>query len=173
MKKFLLITMFVAVACLCNAQYSVERLDAKEISANQTPRAVAYNFVKSIIDMDYERMYQYVTSEYVVALKEYAEKRGMSVPELFSGTEFHDVVDMRQVLKLGYDVVITSSYDMETDIYFKDGKNPYNGMPAMSVKFNCMDSRGNLYDGLQGDYDTTARVMLVKQNGVWKVFGLK
>jgi len=51
--------------------------------------------------------------------------------------------------------------------------NPYKGLPALSVSFTCVDADDNDYDGTYGDYDVTARVLLVKIDGIWKVFGFK
>ena len=47
MKKTILILFVLLYACCCHAQ-SIERLSKIEIEENETPRAVAYNFVKSI-----------------------------------------------------------------------------------------------------------------------------
>lgn len=84
----------------------------------------------------------------------------------------HDIVDMRPVVKMGYEIVVTNSSNLDIEEYFKSqGKqNPYKGLPGLSISFNCTDSNGNLYEG---KYDTSTRILLVNINGKWKVFGFK
>ena len=45
--------------------------------------------------------------------------------------------------------------------------------PAYAFKFDCADANNKLYDGSQGQYDTDVTVMVVKEKGLWKVFGFK
>ena len=171
-KTFLLIVTFL-FSYGCFAQ-QIERLSQKEISENETPRAVAYNFVKAIIDENYAKMYNLMTEEFRRDLESELES-GVTLQTLFSSDNIHDIVEMRPVVKMGYEVVIYDSWVVNTDDFFgMYGKeNPYKGLPAFSVSFNCADAYNNFYDGTYGDYDTSARVLLVKKNGVWRVFMFK
>ena len=79
----------------------------------------------------------------------------------------HDIVGMRPVVNMGYDVVIYDSRILDTDKYFDmyGEQNPYAGLPAYSVSFTCAAANGDLYDGTYGEYDVTTRVLLVKVDG--------
>jgi hypothetical protein len=175
-KIFLVIVAIMAVSFtnVCKAQ-NIERLSTREIEECATPRSVAYNFVMSIINQDYERMKTLMTWQFMLQEID-LKQEGLSWAKLYSSSEYvHDIVEMRPVVQAGYSVVITNSYVLDTDNYFTvyGEKNPYSGLDAFSVSFNCADAQDNIYDGKYGDYDTTARILLVKQDGKWKVFGFK
>jgi len=163
--------MAVSFTSVCNAQ-NIERLSEQEINACETPHSVAYNFVMSIINQDYTKMESLMTSEYLNEMKEGLKKEGITWAKLFSSEYVHDIVEMRPVIKIGYSVVITDFYVTDTDKFYGmyGEKSPYSGMPAFSVFFNCADSQDNIYFG---DYDTTARILLVEKNGKWQVFAFK
>lgn len=171
MKKSFLILLIIFCSCFGYAQ-QVERLSNAEIEANETPKAVAYNFVTSIINENYAQTVELMTLGFFFELMPGLFGEGIPIEQLFSREYMHDIVDMRPVVKLGYEVVITDSWELDSDKYFEDGSK-YKGEPAFSVSFNCVDANNNFYDGSHGEYDTTARVMLVKEEGVWKVFGFK
>jgi hypothetical protein len=172
-KSFLVVVAIMAVSftSVCKSQ-PIERLSEKEINTCETHHSVAYNFVMSIIQQDYKKMESLMTWQYL--LKE-IDLEGLTWEKLYSGEYVHDIVEMRPVVKAGYSVIITNSYVLDTDKYFGmyGEENPYAGLPAVSVSFNCADSQDNIYDGKYGQYDTTARILLVEQNGKWKVFGFK
>lgn len=175
MKKSILILFVLLYACCCHAQ-SIERLSKIEIEENETPRAVAYNFVKSIIEENYVRMYLFTTPQFRAELQEWKKDVGVEeMRDLFTLDHMHDIVGMRPVVNMGYDVVIYDSRILDTDKYFDmyGEQNPYAGLPAYSVSFTCAAANGDLYDGTYGEYDVTTRVLLVKVDGKWKVFGFK
>lgn len=174
MKKAILI-ISVMLCTFGAAAQQIERLSKAEIEANETPRAVAYNFVNYIIEQDYVRMYMLITPHFRTGLKDWAQSEGVELTQLFTRDHMHDIVDMRPVVQMGYDVVIYNSWIVNTDDYFGmyGETNPYKGLPAFSVSFTCADANNNIYDGTYGDYDITARVLLVKIDGKWKVFGFK
>lgn len=171
MKNFFVILSVVVCPLLISAQ-TIERLSKSEISENETPRAVAYNFVLSIINEDYLKMYSLMTAEFRSDLNTALVSENMSCSQLFSPDNMHDIVGMRPVVKMGYDVVITNSWILNQNDVARYSEN-YVGLPAFSVSFNCVDAYNNFYDDTYGAYDTTARVLLVKQEGEWKVFGFK
>ena len=171
MKKVVLIlSMLICVGWGYSQQ--IERLSESEIEANETPKAVAYNFVTSIINEDYAKTVDLMTLGFFFELMPSLFGEGIPIDQLFSNKYMHDIVDMRPVVKLGYEVVITDSWELESDKYFEEDSKYY-GAPAISVSFNCADANNNFYDGKHGEYDTTARVLLVKEDGLWKVFGFK
>ncbi len=174
MKKAFLF-LLVIVCSFCGQAQQIERLSKSEIEENETPRAVAYNFVNYIIEQEYVRMYLLVTPQFRAEMREWAQTEGVELTKLFTRDHMHDIVDMRPVVQMGYDLVIYNSWVLDTDEFFGmyGESNPYKGLPAFSVSFTCVDANDNVYDGTYGDYDVTARVMLVKIDGKWKVFGFK
>lgn len=158
-KTFLFLSIFF-LSFLTHAQ-QITRLTQSEIKANETPQAVAYNFVHSIVVKDYTTMAKLCTSEFYAELNKWAESEGVALSKLFTSQYMHDVVGMRPVIASGYSIVITDQWKLD----------PYNGQPAYSVSFNCADANNNLYD--EGEYDTTTRVLLVKKDGQWKVYRFK
>lgn len=54
-----------------------------------------------------------------------------------------------------------------------DNKNLFEGLPSICVKLDDLDADDNSYDGSKGDFDTDANVILVKKDGVWRVFTFK
>ncbi len=171
---FLILSVFLCSYC-CFAQ-QIERLSKREIEENESHRAVAYNFVTSIIEQDYVRMNMLVTDSFRAELQEWQKMDGVEeLNELFTPDHMHDIVDMRPVVNMGYDVVLYDSWILDTDLFFyRYGEpNPYEGLPAYSVSFTCADSNNEIYDGSCGKYDVTARVLLVEIDDHWKVFGFK
>ncbi len=174
MKKALLITISLILSWGCYAQ--IERLSQKEIKECETPRAVAYKFVKYDIDRNTVGIAFLSTELFYNELQEWAQSAGVnSLKQLLTRDYMHDIVDMGPVVKMGYDIVISDSYILDLDKHFAMyGKpNPYKGCPGFSVSFTCADANNNIYDGTYGNYDVTARVLLVNYKGGWKVFGFK
>ena len=175
MKKTFLIFLIILVSYCCCAQ-QIERLSHREIEEDETPRAVAYNFVKYVIDRNNVGIYLHTTHLFYEELLEWKESAGVeNLKELFTRDYMHDIVDMGPVVKMGYDIVIYDSWILDTDKYYGTygETNPYAGLPAFSVSFTCADANDNIYDGTYGEYDVTTRVLLVKVDNKWKVFGFK
>lgn len=172
MKKIVCLLTLSLFAFAAHTQ-QIERLSDAEIKGYKTPKSVAYNFVMSIINERYTKMQLLMTLDYRDELKE--EMGEKTFQTYFSRGNLHDIVDMRPVVKMGYDVVITGCYEINTDNYFeRQGKfNPYKGLPALSISFDCADSNNNLYDDSKGRYDTDTKVLVVKIGDEWNVFGFK
>ena len=159
----------------CFAQ-QIERLSQKEIKECETPRAVAYKFAQYVINQNAVGIAFLSTDEFYVELKEWEKNAGVSsLKQLFTRDHMHDIVDMGPVVKMGYDIVISDSWILDLDKHFGmyGEPNPYKGCPGYSVSLTCADANNNIYDGTYGDYDITARILLVKDQGHWKVFGFK
>jgi hypothetical protein len=97
---------------------------------------------------------------------------GIPIDQLFSTEYTHTIVDMRPVVKLGYEVVAVDCSAFDTKSYFREGSQ-YRGEPAYSVTFDCFDANNKMYDGSHGQYDTDVTVRVVKEDGAWKVFGFE
>ena len=174
MKKTVLILSVVLCSLGSHAQ-QIERLSKPEIEANETPRAVAYNFVMSIINKDYQRMFELATPEYKDMVKEILRENDATVEQYFSGGFFrNDVVGMRYVMGMGgYEVAVTDVHPRDLTPFFQDEPNPFEGLPSICVELSCVDVENHPYDGSKGDYDANTNVILVKKEGVWRVFTFK
>lgn len=182
MKKTVLILSVFFCSFGGNAQQIV-RLNPNEIETNETPQAVAYNFVMSIINEDYDMTRGLITPYFQGMIDRWAYEAGVpeeeimsgkTVERLFSGEYFmNDIMGMRPVIKKGYDLVITDSFEEDLSRYFSDDENPYEGYRAYSVSFTCADAKDNIYDGKYGEYDITTRVVLLYQHGRWMVLFFK
>lgn len=169
-------TIIILLLLLCSGWWGyaqhIERLSKAEIEANKTPRAAAYNFVTSVITENYAQTVELMTLGLFFELMPDLFGEGIPINQLFSMEYMHDIVDMRPVVKLGYEVVIVASQDINSEEYFEEGSK-YRGQPAYAFKFDCADANNKLYDGSQGQYDTDVTVMVVIEEGKWKVFGFK
>lgn len=172
MRKILFVVCILFVCVSCVAQQSIERLSLAEISENSTPKAVAYNFVTSVIEERYHTTVELMTLGLFFELMPDLFGGGIPINQLFSSEYTHNIVDMRPVVKLGYEVVLVASQDINSEEYFEEGSK-YRGQPAYAFKFDCADANNKFYDGSQGQYDTDVTVMVVKEKGKWKVFGFK
>lgn len=169
-------TIIILLLLLCSGWWGyaqhLERLNKAEIEANKTPRAAAYNFVTGIITENYAQAVELMTLGLFFELMPDLFGDGIPINQLFSSEYTHNIVDMRPVVKLGYEVVITDSQPLDTKKYFEESSK-YRGAPAFGITFNCVDTNNNFYDGSHGSYDTDVTVMVVKEEGKWKVFGFK
>lgn len=171
MKKSIIVVLLLFLSSMGFAQdkNGIVRLTSREIEENKTPQAVAYNFVMSIVEEKYSVTVDLMTENFFFQLMPYLFGDGIPISQLFSSEYMHDIVEMRPVVKLGYDVVITNSHELD----YSGDDNPYKGMDGYSVSFDCANAKGEIYDGSKGNYDTDARVMLVKKDDMWQVTGFK
>lgn len=164
---------FFALLLSCTHAQQVERLNPAKIEENVTPRAVAYNFVTSIITEEYATAFEQMTDEYFFQLMPALIGEGIPPSELFSSQYTHKIVDMRPVVQLGYEVVLTECKELKSETFFDDESN-YKGLPASSVSFTCVDSQNKRYDGSRGQYDTEVTILLVRnEENKWKVLGFE
>ena len=171
MRKFLFVTLLLASAFFVSCTHRIERLDAEEIKANETPRAVAYNFVLSIVNEDYATAVDLMSTNYFFKLMPELFG-GIPISQLFSNQFMHDIVDMRPVVKMGYEVVITDVQEFPLDKCFAEDST-FRNVPAYIVKFDCADANDKFYDDSNGEYDTDATIFVVKEDDEWKIFEIK
>lgn len=173
-KTFILLTsLFLSIGCFAQ---QIERLSQKEIKECETPRAVAYKFAEYVIKQNTVGIAFLSTEQFYEELQERAQSAGVnSLKQLFTRDHMHDIVDMGPVVKMGYELVIKDSWILDLDKHFGmyGESNPYKGCPGYSVSLTCVDSNNNIYDGTYGNYDVTARILLVKYKGSWRVFGFR
>lgn len=170
MKKLIIATCFCFLAMLgANAQRGAfEQIPVKEVLENTTFKAVAYNFVYDIIFRDYRAAKNLINKKAMKSLG------GDNLFKNLDNGTIHDISEMRRVIPLGYLPVIVGCDDANLTGYFgQDQPNPFEGCQAKSVSFNCVNDKGEAYNHEYGDYDTTARVILVHDKGKWTVIGFK
>lgn len=158
---------------LANGKQSqnIERLSQAEIDSCDTPRAAAYNFVMSIVVENYSQTVKLMSLDLFYEYMQTAIMQMIPNSELFSTKYMHKIVDMRPVVKMGYDVVITDvkavdSTNIEESVEFR-------GKPGCIVSFDCANAKNKLYDGSKGDYDTSVKVYVVEEKEEWRVLGFK
>ena len=173
MKKYFISFLLLMSICQFSSAENLkyEKISNEEIIEDSTYKAVAYNFVYDIIFRDYEK----AASKFNKAA---VESFGYSLEEFIQFLKKDDdldISDMRLVIPLGYYPAITTCDELDTSVYYRSGEvNPVEGLPAMNVRFDCFNEKGKVYDDEFGDFDTTVRVMLVKEkDGKWKIFGFK
>ncbi|MDR1348838.1 MAG: hypothetical protein LBJ63_10540 [Prevotellaceae bacterium] len=153
-KKFLVIAvaiLSVGFTTICKAQ-NIERLPQITDDYEIYPKQVATIFVMSIINKDYVKMESQMTSQFKNELRKILRENNLTMDKLFTEENCHDIVGMRPVVKMGYNIVITNAYRNEKGEF--------------SVSFNCVDNNNNFYNG---DHDTTTRVVLIWQDDRWLV----
>lgn len=149
--------------------YAQRVLPASEIEECRTAESVSWNFITSIVEKQWNKMENLMTPWFKYQLRQDMNGEGLNdYNQVFSSEHIHDITDMRQLLAMGYNLVITNVYTMVLDKYKNSNNLPYKD--AISVCFYC--DRGNSsYENTQYDPDT--RIILVYIDGNWKVAGFK
>lgn len=154
-------------SAFANAQ-NFEKLSTKEINENKTPRAIAYNFIKTIIDEDYQTMLQYTSQSLKDDIYSMMADENISISQLFSNDQnyIHDIVDMRPFIKNGngeWVIVGEGVFDCPFE-------GPYKGLPLNYVDFECVNTKQT---ALINQGDSNVEIYLMKADGKWKIFGFK
>lgn len=149
----------------------VERVPKKEIAANITPRAVAYNYIMAILNEDYSKMFSYMSSwgrewtDYVMA-EMYAEYGIRTYHELFSLQDSkYNVLGWKPYLKKGYEVAVL--YVQDISMFDEE---------EVFVYVHCVPSDEiNIYSvhGITVCNEAHPKIIVRKEDGVWKVDGIK
>lgn len=169
MKK---IRLFIIVAIILNVNtVKAQRvLHPSEIKECLTAESVAWNFVNSIIERDWVLMERLMAPLYREELLMDMKNEGLtSYDQVFSPYYIHDIVDMKPLLSVGYQLIITDVYTMVFGSRYSNDV-PYKGWNAISVCFTC-DRNNSTYENTK--YDTTTRIILVQIDGCWRVVGFK
>lgn len=148
------------------------RIGQQEIDIGEQPRTVAYKFVMGIVEENYVDAVELMSLELFFNLMPLLVLEEVPIDQLFSTEYGHKIVDMRPVVKMGYEVVVTSVQDIDSQNYFEEGSR-YRDEPAFRVSLNCADANGKIYDGSQGSYDTEVHVVIVSEDDEWKVYNFE
>lgn len=168
MKKlqFLIICILFGI----NMSYAQRVLPASEIKECRTAESVAWNFITSIVEKQWNKMEQLMAPLHKYQLRQDMNSEGLyDYNQVFSSEYIHDIIDMRPLLAMGYKLVITDVYTM---VYGSQNLDdlPYKGWNAVSVCFNC-DQGNSSYKNTQ--YDPSAHIILVQIDGNWRVAGFR
>lgn len=170
MKKLVTLVLLSLTLNLVAQEYNA--LSISEIRDNKTPKAVAWNFVMSIINQDYYQMESLSDALFINEINNWMKEIGTtSYYQLFKEEIIHDIVGMRPVMRDGWRLVCSEEYYHDLSNYGVD--ESYMGLQACSVSFNCMKD-GQIYSWQSNtEHDTTARVILIYKENKWKVLGFK
>ena len=153
MKALLKISLIAAIALAINGCGSknssqttnhrsgqvTEESGQTESLEKEAAREAAYQFVMNIVNENYAEAVELMTLEYFFQLMPGLFGEGIPIDELFSSEYTHNIVDMRPVVKMGYEVVAVDCSTFDSKTYFQEGSK-YKGQPAYSVTFDCFDA---------------------------------
>ena len=146
----------------------VNRLGAKEISANKTPAAVAYNFINAILDSNTERMLSYMDDAVANDFEKNRMMNGYSNYDPFfseDGSKLN-ILGWKPYLSNGEVAVL----------YVQSEWFDEKGREIKKVYVGCVPSEEVDRVGFQDitKYgDTDVKVLVAKENDSWKVVGFK
>lgn len=176
----------------------VQRISSAEINANATPAAVAYNFVKAILNYDFDAMLRNATPDYKADLQaalanEYGGDKKAIIRDNFSKGKL-GILSWIPALSQGYEEAVAfiqdESYYIEDGTYYtafnkklKGGKIYLPGestpRPTQIVKkiyITCSPSSEIGDAGFQDITrygDTNVKPLVFYLDGKWKVGGFK
>jgi len=172
MKKIILaslLSLFMVTDLLAGPNPIVNRLSAQEVAQCKTPASMAYNFVMAALDKDYDRMYSYMTTDGRQNMQYEMEKYEVtSLNALFSMSGKLHIFGWIPALYQGYEVAV---------LYVQDD-GVYDGVTYKKVYVGCVPSNQIGVAGFQDistydNYETNVKVVVVTENGKWRVAGFK
>lgn len=143
-------------------------LSDNEIEACETPQAVAWNFVESILGQDYARMESLTDSLALYFLKTKMEKMNSSYEQLF--VHYLDgIVEVRNQMTKGWRLVCDEgSYHDLSNMSLDES---YPSLQACSVTFDLM-KKGKSFSQKR-KCGAVARVTVIQKDGKWQVLNIK
>ena len=200
MKRLIFISVLFALFvsdCLADSNQIVRRLSSIEISQNQTPSSVAYNFIHAIYSRNYSKMTPYFESDFAHQNEDYMEslKRkygndNEASRAYFSSGEYAEALIWLPALNNGYEIVVESVEDLwlaKTDygwmthpqqfvkngmVYIPGEKTPYVGIHEKRVTLICCHSleiNAVSFKSVSKYQNTQAQVILGEDKGNWRV----
>jgi len=148
---------------------TVQRLGQKELETNGTPAAVAYNFVNAILNSDSERMLSYMDSEVAGDFEEIRQMNGYANYDPF----FSESDSKLNIL--GWKPYLSNNCE-EAVLYVQSEWFDEFGREIKKVYVGCVPSDEVGRSGFQDITrygDTNVKVLVVNEEGGWKVIGFK
>lgn len=147
----------------------VNRLSAKEIMSSRTPSAVAYNFVKAILESNPNKMLSYMDFETANAFEINRQTNGyVNYDPFFSE-------DGSKLNILGWRPFLSNNCEVAV-LYVQSEWFDEKGREVKKVYVGCVPSAevGNKgFQDITTFGDTNVKVLVVRDNGKWKVVGFK
>ena len=148
----------------------VKRLSNEEISQDETPAAVSYNFVSAIFNSDRAKMLSYLTTD----TKEQYEN--VRISEGYSNYDFaFSKPDSKLNIKGWKTLIASGNYEIAVLFVQNEWFDEY-GRVCKKVYVDCVPSAEVNVKGFQ-DINrvsgTNVKVLVVNDNGKWKVIGFK
>lgn len=139
-----------------------------DIEACETPQAVAWNFVESILGQDYARMESLTDSLALHFLKTKMEKMNSSYEQLFVHY-LEGIVEVRKQMTKGWSLVCDEgSYHDPSNLSVDES---YQSLRACSVTFDLM-KKGERY-AQKRNLGAVVRVTVIQKDRKWKVLNIK
>lgn len=165
----IVVLLLIATRLFAGPNPIVNRLSAQEVAQCSTPTAVAYNFVIAALEKDYDRMYSYMTKDGKEYLQYEMDRYEVtSLNALFSLEGKLHIFGWIPALYEGYEVAVLYVQD--------DGK--YDDVTYKKIYIGCVPSSQIGVVGFQDierydNHETNVKVIVVTENGKWKVMGFK
>ena len=150
----------------------IAEVGQSESPEEQAACEAAYQFVMGIVNENYSKVVDLMSLDYFFQWMPALIGEWIPMEQIFSSDHTHTIVDMRPVVKLGYEVLVVDYLALDSKACFEEG-SAYRKQPAYSVTFDCFDANNKKYDGSHGQYDTDVTVRVVMEDGEWKVFGFE
>ena len=147
----------------------VNRLSAKEIMSNSTPSAVAYNFVKAILESNPNKMLSYMDFETANAFETSRQANGYANYDPFFSE------DGSKLNILGWKPFLSNNCEVAV-LYVQSEWFDEKGRAVKKVYVGCAPSADVGKKGFQDITtfgDTNVKVLVVRNNEKWKVVGFK
>ena len=140
-----------------------------DIEACETPQAVAWNFVESILGQDYARMESLTDSLALHLMKTKMEKMNFSSYEQLFVHYLEGIVEVRKQMTKGWSLVCDEgSYHDLSNLSVDES---YQSLRACSVTFDLM-KKGERY-AQKRNLGAVVRVTVIQKDRKWKVLNIK
>lgn len=145
---------------------TVTRLPEKEIKKSRTPEAIAYNFVMAIYNRDYNNAAKYMTKE---SARDWRSVPVETFDSIFSAPGKLNIQGWKEGVEQGYEVAVTYVYDETRHNYLQTMLKVY----VECVPSSQIDEMGFQDIERWNNGETNVKVLLVPENGKWRVYGFK
>lgn len=144
-------------------------LSDNEIESCETPQAVAWNFVESILGQDYARMESLTDSLTLHLVKTKMENMHFSSYEQLFLYYLDGILDVRKQMTKGWSLVCDEgSYQDLSNLSVDES---YQSLRACSVTFDLM-KKGKSYSQKR-NCGAAVRVTVIQKDGKWRVLNFK
>lgn len=148
----------------------VQRLSNSELTLSNTPASVAYNFVSAICHSNSDKMFSYMTPEFI------SEFESQMISDNYSNYDsFFSEPESKLNIKGWKPYIDSGKYEIAV-LYVQDEGFDELGRVCKKVYVDCVLSSEVDVKGFQDitrEGNTNVKVLVVDDNGIWKVIGFK